>query len=233
MPGAKDGERPLDSLAERIAANYAVIEEKVAAAGGRNRTRIVAVTKTHPADVVRAALMAGLGDFGENYAHELISKAEAVGGSEVRWHMIGHIQSRAIKGLAPHVAVWHSVSRAKELDILSHLGVRAKVLVQVDYTGVEGRNGVAPAQVPELVDHGRRLGLDLAGLMVVTPLIEVAGRARIFAATRELGESVGLGEFSMGMTDDFEWAVREGSTMVRIGRAIFGDRPAAQPAEVR
>ena len=229
----RDGEEAKAGLADRIAANYSAIEERVAAAGGRGRTRIVAVTKTHPAEVVWAALTAGLGDFGENYADELIAKAEALSGAELRWHMIGHIQSRTIKRLAPHVAVWHSVSRDKEMDILARLEVSARLLVQVDYTGAEGRNGVAPDRVPALVDHGRRLGLDVAGLMVVTPLIEAPGRARIFAATRELGESLGLGEFSMGMTDDFEWAVREGSTMVRIGRAIFGDRPAAQPAEAR
>ena len=223
----------MDSLAETIAANYALIEERVAAAGGRGRTRIVAVTKTHPAKVVRAALSAGLRDFGENYAGELIAKAEELRGEDLRWHMIGHLQSRAIKGLAPHVAVWHSVSRAKEMDLLARLEVRAQLLVQVDYSAAEGRNGVPPAEVAALVDHGRALGLDVAGLMVVTPLIDPPARAAIFAATRELGESLGLGEFSMGMTDDFEWAVREGSTMVRIGRAIFGDRPAAEPAGAR
>ncbi|MDA8117096.1 MAG: YggS family pyridoxal phosphate-dependent enzyme [Actinomycetota bacterium] len=223
----------MDNLAGRIASNYALIEERVAAAGGRGRTRIVAVTKTHPAEVVRAALSAGLRDFGENYAGELIAKAEELRGEDLRWHMIGHLQSRAIKGLAPHVAVWHSVSRAKEMDLLAGLEVRAQLLVQVDYSGAEGRNGVPPAEVAALVDHGRALGLNVAGLMVVTPQIDPPARAEIFAATRELGEVLGLREFSMGMTDDFEWAVREGSTMVRIGRAIFGDRPAAEPAGAR
>ena len=223
----------MDSLAERIAANYAAIEERVADAGGRGRTRIVAVTKTHPAEVVRAALSAGLRDFGENYADELVAKAETLRGEELRWHMIGHLQSRAIKGLVPHVAVWHSVSRAKELELLARLEVRADLLVQVDYTGAEGRNGVPPGEVAALVDHGVALGLKVTGLMVVTPQVDPPARAGIFASTRELGQSLGLGEFSMGMTDDFEWAVRDGSTMVRIGRAIFGDRPAAEPAGAR
>ncbi len=212
-------------LSESIATNYSAIQARVKRAGGEGRTKIVAVTKTQPLEVIEAAVKGGLSDFGENYADELIFKAEAFAPEHLRWHMIGALQSRSIAKLSPHVSVWHSVSRKKEIDHLARAKTVAPILVQVDYSDSALRNGVAPGEVAELAEYGRALALNLTGLMVVTPLVGLDERTKIFAATYRLGVSLGLTEFSMGMTDDFEPAVQEGSTMVRIGRAIFGDRP--------
>ena len=211
-------------ISESIAANYEEISTRINAAGGAGRTAIVAVSKTQSVEVIRAALTCGIVDFGENYAKELIDKAAALKQSQLRWHMIGGLQSRTIAPLAPYVALWHSVSRAKEIELLERARTGARILVQVDFSGAAGRNGAALDQVASLVEYGREGGLDVAGLMVVTPQVELGERAKIFRETYLLGTSMGLKEFSMGMSDDYEPAVQEGSTIVRIGRAIFGER---------
>ncbi len=209
---------------ETIAANYEEISARIAAAGGAGRTAIVAVSKTQGVDVIRAARQCGIVDFGENYARELIDKAVVFEQPQLRWHMIGALQSRTIAPLGPHVALWHTVSRAKEIELLARVRSGTRILIQVDFSGVAGRNGAALNQVASLVEYGREYGLDVAGLMVVTPLVGLSERAKIFGKTYRLGTSLGLKEFSMGMSDDYEPAVQEGSTIVRIGRAIFGER---------
>ena len=182
----------------------------------------MAVTKTFGPEAVRAAMAAGLTHVGENYAQELIAKAAQLE-LQPTWHFLGAVQRRKVKDLAPFVSSFDGVARAVELDEIAKRAPGARVLIEVDWTGEEGRGGCAPAEAPGLVAHGRELGLEVAGLMTVAPVGE--GRAEVaFAATAALADELELPERSMGMSDDLEVAVKAGSTMVRVGRALFGAR---------
>ena len=188
----------------------------------------MAVTKAFGADAVRAAVAAGMPDVGENYATELLGKVGALGplASSVRWHYLGALQRRRVRDLAPVVSWWQTVSRVEEGAAIAGHAPGATVLVEVETTGIGGRNGVAPAAVPGLVEALRRQGLDVRGLMTVGPPPPADARPG-FRTTARLAAELGLPELSMGMTDDLEVAVEEGSTMVRVGRALFGERPTA------
>jgi PLP dependent protein len=191
----------------------------------------VAVTKGFGADAVRAAVGAGLRDVGENYAAELLAKAEALDAdpapSGAVWHFLGAVQRNKVAVLAPRVRLWQSVAREVEGARIARFRPGAAVLVQVDATGLPGRNGCPPSGVAGLVgrlrdDHG----VDVRGLMTVAaPGREAADAA--FGMVARLADELGLGERSMGMSDDLESAVAAGTTMVRVGRALFGDRPGA------
>jgi hypothetical protein len=218
-----------DGVAERLHSVRLRIER---AGGDPSAIRIVAVTKGFGPDAVRAARAAGLYDIGENYANELVSKAaelqdDASAPSPVRWHFLGAIQRNKVARLAPVVGVWQSVSRAEEGDRIARFAPGATVFVEVDTTGRSGRNGCAPDGVRALVPRLRDAGLDVRGLMTVAaPGPEEAALA--FSTVRALADELALEERSMGMTDDLEAAVRAGTTMVRIGRALFGERPATR-----
>ncbi len=177
----------------------------------------------------------GLVDVGENYAQELVAKAAAVGpllgeSAGPRWHFLGALQRNKVKSLAPLVACWQSVARLAEGAEIARGAPGAEVLVEVDVTGLPGRGGCAAAEAPGLVRDLGELDLVVRGLMTVAPVDPAAARARRSARVRELADRLGLPERSMGMTDDLEAAVAEGSTMVRLGRALFGDRPLRRPA---
>jgi PLP dependent protein len=215
------------------------VRRRIERAGGDpGAVRVVGVTKGFGPDAVRAALGAGLRDLGENYAGELVAKAkakaeaeaeaEAVGEAEVAgavvWHFLGAIQRNKVAALAGLVGVWQSVARAVEGERIARFAPGAVVMVQVDVTGLPGRNGCRPEGVTDLVGRLRALGLDVVGLMTVA----APGRAPAATAFREvtrLADELGLRERSMGMSDDLEEAVAAGSTMVRIGRSLFGERP--------
>lgn len=186
---------------------------------------MVAVTKGFGPDAVTAAVAAGLADVGENYAQELVAKAAALPDlpRSVRWHFLGAVQRNKVPALAPVVACWDSVARLAEGEAIARRRPGAEVLVELDLSGAAGRNGCPPADAPALVAALSDLGLDVRGLMAVAPLGQPARPA--FRAVRELADRLGLPERSMGMTGDLEDAVAEGSTMVRVGRALFGDRP--------
>jgi hypothetical protein len=183
---------------------------------------VLAVTKGFGPDAVAAAGAAGLHDVGENYAAELRDKAP--GPDATRWHFLGAVQRNKIPSLAPLVDVWQSVSRPEEGERIAAYRRGAAVMVQVDTTGLERRNGCAPSDVPALVASLSSVGLNVTGLMTVAPQGE--GAAAAFELVAHLADSLGLPERSMGMSDDLEAAVAAGSTMVRIGRGLFGDRPA-------
>lgn len=212
---------------ESVTARLASVRGRILAAGGDPaRVRVVAVTKGFGVEACRAALQAGLADLGENYAGELIEKAVAVG-EPCRWHFLGAVQRNKVARLARHVALWQGVDRAEEGEaILEHAG-RAQVLVEVDTTGLPERGGVAPEEVEPLVERLRHLGLDVRGLMTVAPPpgLSPGGAERAFETLAGLGSRLEVEELSMGMSDDFELAVARGSTMVRLGRALFGPRP--------
>jgi uncharacterized pyridoxal phosphate-containing UPF0001 family protein len=182
---------------------------------------------------VRAALDAGLRDLGENYAAELVAKAGAEaggdGGEDVGrgpvWHFLGAIQRNKVAALAPVVDVWQSVARDVEGARIARFAPSATVMVQVDVTGRTGRNGCPPDDVGDLVGRLRALDLDVVGLMTVAAPGRAAAEAA-FGQVVRLADELGLKERSMGMSDDLEPAVAAGSTMVRIGRALFGERGA-------
>jgi PLP dependent protein len=206
------------------------VRARIAGAGGSpDGVRVVAVTKGFGPDAVRAALEAGLADVGENYAQELLAKDAAVRGEIgdeplVRWHFLGAVQRNKVAALARVVACWQGVARSVEGEAIARRHPGAVVLVEVDVTGVRGRNGCGPDEVPGLVADLRAAHLDVRGLMTVAPQ-DPDGARRAFRLVRALADDLGLVERSMGMSDDLEVAVAEGSTMVRVGRALFGDRP--------
>jgi uncharacterized pyridoxal phosphate-containing UPF0001 family protein len=198
--------------------------------------RLVAVTKGFDGTAVTAALAAGVGDIGENYAAELIAKASSLPpatgdavavGSVPRWHFLGAVQRRKIRDLAPHVGCWQTIARAVEGEEIARRAPGAGVFVEVEVSGLPGRNGCPPADVPGLVRTLRDLELDVRGLMVVAPPGTAQVARTAFRTTAGLAGDLGLDELSMGMTQDFEVALEEGSTMVRVGRALFGPRPEA------
>ncbi len=196
------------------------------------RVTVVAVTKGFGPDAVRVALDAGLDAIGENYADELVAKAAALGEkaapSERRapaWHYLGAVQRNKVPRLAPLVACWQAVARPEEGRAIASRRPGATVLVQVDVAGLPGRGGVPPNRVGALVAALRDEGLEVAGLMAVGPPGPPEEARRGYREVSGLADALDLPVRSMGMTDDLEVALAEGSTMVRLGRALFGDRP--------
>jgi pyridoxal phosphate enzyme (YggS family) len=198
------------------------VRQRIARAGGDpDSVRVVAVTKGFGPEAVVAARAAGLTDVGENYASELLAKAPGPPGT--RWHFLGAVQRNKVGALAPFVDVWQGVARLAEGQSIARRSPGATVLVQVDFSHLPGRNGCASEEVDDLTAALARLDLRVQGLMTVAP----PGRSEAAAAFRsveKMAEALGLPERSMGMSDDLEEAVAAGSTMVRIGRALFGER---------
>jgi pyridoxal phosphate enzyme (YggS family) len=212
-----------------VAARLAQVTERIERAGGDpGAISVLAVTKGFGPDAVAAARAAGVFDVGENYAGELESKRVALdaagSGVAMRWHFLGALQTNKIAALAPHVDCWQSVSRAVEGERIARARPGATVLIQVAFSGDERRPGCEPEGVPTLARTLNELGLDLRGLMAVAPRQPEAAKAA-FATVRRLADQLSLPVRSIGMTEDLELAVAGGSTMVRVGRALFGDRP--------
>lgn len=212
---------------ESVADRLEEVRSRITAAGGApERVRIVAVTKGFGPDAVSAAAAAGCTDIGESYAQELIGKADALAQSGATIHFLGTVQRNKVGRIAPHVHMWQSVDRIEVGDSLGRASPGAEVLVQVDLLegAVIGRGGVPLTAVAELVGELQARGLAVRGLMAVGPPPPVdpePGFRRVVAMARQLE----LLEVSIGMTGDLEAAVRAGSTMIRIGRALFGERP--------
>jgi pyridoxal phosphate enzyme (YggS family) len=209
-----------------VAARLAEVRERVADAAGRAGrsaadVRLVVVTKGVPPPVMQAALDAGATDFGENRAQELLAKAPHLE-TQPTWHFIGRLQRNKVPALAPLVDLWQSVDRIELGRAIARRAPGAAVLAEINMADDPAKAGASSAEAPALVDGLRSVGLSVDGLMT----IPAAGRdpRPAFAALAELAERLGLAEVSMGMSDDFEVAVEEGATIVRVGRAIFGDR---------
>jgi pyridoxal phosphate enzyme (YggS family) len=193
---------------------------------------LIAVSKAHPEDAVRAAYAAGLRVFGENYAQELAHKASALEDlGDIRWRFIGHLQRNKVKLIERAHATVDTVDSVRLAEALSSraaaTGKTVEILLQVNVGGESQKSGCAPAEVPALVEAVRALpSVDLRGLMTVAPHSDDPDDARpVFAALREIAAAHALRELSMGMTHDLEAAVQEGATMLRIGTALFGPRP--------
>ena len=215
-------------LAERVAA----VHQRIADAGGDPaEVRILAVAKGFGPDAVRAALAVGLVDIGENYAQELVAKASALethAPRAPRWHAIGRLQRNKVRQLASLVICWQSVDREALGREIARRAPGASVLVQVNVSGEAAKGGCRPAEAGELVRRLSDLGLVVDGLMTVGRTGPPADARAGFALLRHLADDLGLAERSMGMTSDLEAAVGEGSTQVRVGRALFGERPQRQ-----
>ena len=216
-----------DAVAERLAEVHRRVE---ASGGDLSRLRIVAVTKGFGPDAVSAASYAGLTDVGENYAQELLAKAP-LAPTGVKWHFLGAIQRNKVAKLARAVSVWHGIDRPAAASSVAGASPGAEVFVEVNVTGEAGRPGCAPADVEALVAHVRGLPLQLSGLMTVGPAAVGELSRECFRWLSARARDLGLRELSMGMSDDFEWAVAEGATTLRLGRVLFGPRP--DPAGAR
>jgi len=214
-----------------VAENLARVQERIRAAcsrAGRDRdtVQLVAVSKGQPIEAVLLAFAAGQTVFGENYAQELHEKADAL--PEAEWHFIGALQTNKVKIVVGHSALVHTCDRASLANELSKRAemknIVQRVLLEVNVGREPQKGGALPEQVGALhaaVREMERLRCD--GLMCIPPP-EQDPRPH-FRALREMRDRLGLRELSMGMTADFEAAIEEGATIVRIGTAIFGERP--------
>jgi hypothetical protein len=214
-----------------VAAALERVRNRVADAGGDPRAvTVVAVTKGFGPEAPLAALGAGLVELGENYAQELQEKAAAVasvaGLPAPRWHFIGRLQSNKVRTVADRVSCWQSLDRASVVDEVAARAPGARVLVQVNATGEDGKGGATLQATPDLVARARAVGLDVAGLMAVGVAGDDAATEAAFVATAALADRLDLPVRSLGMSGDLAAAVRAGTTMIRVGTALFGPRPA-------
>jgi len=229
----------LQTLSER----FENVRERLTQAAERanrssNDIRLIAISKTHPDAVLRSAIEAGVNDLGENRVQEADAKIEEIGREAVRWHLVGHLQTNKARRAVELFDVIHSVdsvSLIQRLERLCEETGRAElpILVQVDLAGEQSKSGVDSAELPALltkIKECRRV--QLIGLMTLPPFFEDPECTRpFFKALRDLRDDLkaqdhfkGPGQLSMGMSHDFEIAIEEGATMVRVGTAIFGER---------
>jgi pyridoxal phosphate enzyme (YggS family) len=232
-----------ETAAATIAANLAAVRsrlERAAAEHSRppDAVRLIAVSKTFPVEAIRAAIAAGQREFGENRVQEAIPKIEAIPDADVRWHLIGHLQSNKARKAARPFDVVQSVDSADLLGKLDAAADEARrrpdLLVQVDLAGESTKHGAPEHEVRRILDlAGELRAARVVGLMLLPPFFDDPEDARpYFRRLRELRDRLldegrppsQLAELSMGMSHDFEVAVSEGATMVRVGTAIFGAR---------
>ena len=227
------------TTATTIATNLERVRERIARAcqrAGRapEGVTLVGATKTQLPAALAEAWAAGLRDFGENRVQEAVAKQPAVAellgpAARPEWHMIGHLQTNKAKVAARAFAILHGVDSARTIDALSHHahGLALPVMLEVNIAGDPAKHGVSPESLPALVEHARALPhLRIVGLMTIPPQTDDPEDTRPhFTALRRLAEDHRLPNLSMGMTEDFEVAIEEGATHVRVGRAIFGERP--------
>jgi PLP dependent protein len=224
-------------MSGQIPENLAHINSRIAEAASRSgrdasEVKLVAVSKTHPPDTLRDAITAGIRVFGENKVQEAEGKIEEIGRNSAEWHLIGHLQSNKARKAVQLFDVVHSVDSvdiAKRLERICGEEGREKlsVLIQVDLAGEETKSGIPEPDLPELVGFVRGCAnLSFDGLMVLPPFFEEPEATRpFFRRLRVLrDELIPRGHLSMGMSHDFEVAIEEGSTIVRVGTAIFGER---------
>ena len=226
-----------------IAANLQAVRRRISETlqGDSRAVTVVAVAKTHGPDAVRAAFAAGLRDFGESYVQEAVPKIEALADLPLTWHYIGHLQTNKARDIAENFEWVHGVDRAKAAAALSRARPAGRpplnVCIQVNISAERTKGGVAPDEVLGLAREVAAMPrLALRGLMgMASPTDDASERRRQFAILRQGLEALRAGglavdTLSMGMSDDFEDALREGATMVRIGTAIFGARNAQKAA---
>jgi pyridoxal phosphate enzyme (YggS family) len=226
-----------------ISENLTEIRERIARAAakygrGSGDIRLVAVSKTHPAEKIREAFECGQLVFGESRVQEALPKLDALP-SQLEWHFIGHLQTNKIRKVVGRFALFHGVDNtnlAQQMNrIAGELGATANVLLEVNVSCEESKFGFDPTALPSALESLLALPfLRISGLMTMAPYSENPEEARpFFARLRELRDQLStetghpLAELSMGMSGDFEQGIAEGATIVRVGSAIFGERPTA------
>ena len=229
------------SIADRLTAIRRRIADAALSAGrDPSSVRLVAVSKTFPIESVREAYAAGQRDFGENRVQEALQKIGASTDLDIRWHLLGHLQTNKARKVAQAFALVQSVDSVELLEKLDHAaaesGVRPQLLIQVDLAGETTKFGVPTGEVPRLLEAAARCrAAGVVGLMTLPPAPDSQEDARPwFRQLRDLRDRLlaagvpgaMLRELSMGMSGDFEVAIQEGATMVRVGTAIFGSRHA-------
>lgn len=215
-----------DDFDRQVADRLAAVRDRIERAGGVG-VRVLPVTKTFGVEACWAAHRAGCAAVGENYAQEVVTKFGGVA-RPFGVHFIGQLQSNKVRMLAPIITCYETVDRTSLVDELAKRVPGAAVLLQVDTSDEPGKGGCPVADVPALLEHARAKGLHVRGLMTVGPTSGGPEAARPgFRVVRSLLDRLGLEVLSMGMTDDLEVAVQEGSTQVRVGSALFGARPPA------
>jgi len=217
-----------------IEANIRKVRRRISAACEQSRRSpeeitLVAVTKGFEPAAIRAAFDFGIRDFGENRVQEAEGKITQLSDlrQSITWHMVGHLQSNKAKVAVKLFDIIHSVDSIRLADILNRLVKKPlPILLEVNVSGESTKAGFPPAEVGAAVKEIRQLpNLEVLGLMTVAPVVSDPEDVRpVFRRLRQLRDLLGLKHLSMGMTDDFEVAIEEGSTMLRIGRAIFGNR---------
>lgn len=213
-----------DPPASAVAERHRAVRERMGRAGGAG-VELVAVTKGWGPGAVEAAISCRIGDIGENYAQECLAKLEAVRlDRRPRVHLVGRLQRNKVRRLAVVVDVWQTVDRVELVREIARWAPGAEVMIQVNVSGESAKAGCAPAETEALAAAAEGAGLRLAGLMGIGPAGPPAEARPGFRALRRLVDDLGLGHCSMGMSDDLEVAIEEGSTMIRIGRALFGER---------
>jgi len=219
----------VEQVKERLARVYDKIQE---AGGDPEKITIVAVTKGFDLDAVKAALEAGISDIGENYAQELIYKAESLTDSltsnesiKPRWHYLGAVQRRKVRRLAPWVSLWQAVASLDEGKEIARWQPGASVLIEVNVAAEPTKKGCTVEELPTLTRGLRSMDLEVAGLMTVAPPGELALARQVFHRLAQAARELELECLSMGMSDDYDAAVAEGATMIRVGRVLFGERP--------
>ena len=223
---------------QEIARRLNEVRDRIAAAATRARRsldtiRLVLASKTQPPEAIRASYRAGARDFGENYVQEAVAKiSELRDLHDATWHLIGHLQTNKATLAANNFAMIQTLDSARLADAIAraHPSPPMRVLIEVNLGGEATKTGIAPEQVEALIEVARDR-VDIAGLMTIPPPSENEWETRrYFAQLRELRDrlaastGLALSELSMGMTDDFQTAIEEGATMVRVGRAVFGER---------
>lgn len=225
-----------------VCENYLAVEEKVKEAcrrAGRNRDEVtlIAVSKTKPMSMIEELLSLGVVDFGENKVQELTAKEEALP-SGIHWHMIGHLQRNKVKYIVDKACLIHSVDSLRLAETVSQeaekKGVTANILIEVNVAGEDSKFGVSPDETAALAEAISKLpNIAVKGLMTIAPFVENAEENReVFRNLRKLSvdieekkfNNVTMAVLSMGMTGDYEVAIEEGATMVRVGTGIFGER---------
>ena len=238
MTGSKDREQEEHMITE----NLQKVEERICSAcarAGRDRSSVtlVAVSKTKPNEMIMEAYNAGIRQFGENRPQEMRDKCAALP-TDISWHMIGRLQRNKVKYVVGHADLIHSVDSFKLAQAISEeavkKGVTARVLVEVNMAGEESKGGVSPAEATDLVREIAGLpNMEVRGLMTIAPLTQdPEDNRRYFAGLRDLCIDIAqknidntyMCELSMGMTGDYEVAIEEGATFVRVGTGIFGER---------
>ena len=225
-----------------IKENLASVEERIRAAcerAGRSRSDVtlVAVSKTNPVERIREAYDAGVRDFGENKVKEMLGKEPQLP-EDIRWHLIGHLQTNKVKSVLGKTVLIHSIDSLKLLDTIDFesrtMGMVSEGLLEVNVAGEESKFGFLPEELIPLLDRLKQYrNLKIRGLMTVAPFVEDAEENRpVFRKLRQLSidikskniDNVTMNVLSMGMTGDYEVAVEEGATLIRVGTGIFGMR---------